>query len=51
MDPDNILDALDALADDLADISGKLERLRHRLREDRGNPEERGLRSDYWASR
>jgi hypothetical protein len=51
MDPDDLLDALAALQDDLDDVRGKLEALRHRLEEDRGDKETRELRSDYWASR
>ena len=51
MDPDDLLDALAALQDDLDDVRGRLEALRHRLEEARGNPELRELRSDYYASR
>lgn len=51
IDADDLLDALAGLADDLDDVRGKLEALRHRLEEDRGNPELRELQSDYYASR
>lgn len=45
------LDELRGLHDTLSDKLGRVEARIHALEEDRGNPEERELRSDYFASR
>jgi len=48
---DSELEELLAEHDDLSCKLGKLERRIHTLQELRGNPEERELDSDYYASR
>lgn len=47
MDPDDLLDALRGLDDDLSDLHGRLRALLHQVEEDRGDVETRELRREY----